>query len=403
MTVTARADWWPVEQAYRQYRTLVECNDGPQSGPSSRIAGNLSYLLGRTFTHYDGHEQQFIFDLFESLCELDGIKADTDGFVTLYRDKEVQKLHPYSTQAARQLPTPFEAAVETARRLITTNGIRDACGDLQNGALLGGSASYGRFYNTKGGTNDPSDLDLLLVLPDLAGSVPELAEAIKTVAGASIADLDTLIERTKRIEEAQQGLERMTMSHKVRFWSEDPDPLLAPYQISSRFELQLHMISWDDFQHLVLDDLPSIQMVDAGEDLNRVIWDFRDDIGRRKDTSKEFSFAAIPNIHPREIREIEGGGGFLAEETVCRIEDDRFYPGVFHNLIMPQFEVRWDRGPYDLRLAVLGFRVKMLERLAYEQQLRPWEDQTIAHSHIRGPVFSPHVWRKALNSSGHLA
>ncbi len=400
MTVTEHADWWPVEEAFRQYRTLVEASDGAHSGPPDRTAGNLAYLLGRTFTHYDGSEEAFIKDLFEVWCPIFGVEADADGFVAMYQDKEVQKLHPYSTQAFRQRPTPFEASVETARRLLTTNEIRDACADLQSGAILGGSASYGRFFNTKGGTNDPSDLDLLLVLPDLAESVRTLAESIREVNGISSEDLDKLVERAGHTDEVRTDLEHMTMSHKVRFWTDGPDPLLEPYQISSRFELQLHMVSWTDFQYLVLDDLPSIEIAKEGEAFDRTMWDFRDDEGRRGTSSTEYSFAAIPYKHNREMKKIDQG--YLAEETVCRIENDRFCPGVFHNLVMPQFEVRWDHASYNLRLAVLGFRVKMLERLTRERQLRPWEDQTLAHSHIRGRVFSPHVWRKALNSSGHL-
>lgn len=400
MTNPPRADWRQIDAAYRQVSSAASA--GTSDGPSDRLAGHLAHRLGRTFTHYDRAENDFIADLLACWAAADGLQRNRSGFKKLYYDKRFNSFPAYNTtDGNRRRPKPFEAAIETVRRLVTVNSIRDATIDLPAAGILGGSASYGRFFNTKGASNDASDLDLMVVLPDLEDSLAAFAERLRRVPGASHEDVEALLNRIPLAAAHSAECSHMSMSHKLRFWDDERDPLLEPYDVPGDFETQLHIFPKAAFCYMLLVDLPVIETSEDEPELHRAMWDFRDDLGRRKSETIEYCFASTPLRSSREIRTVSGG--HLAEETVCRVTDERFYPGVFHNIVMPQFEVRWDRTDFNARLMVLGFRGKMLDRLARERQLRPWEDQTLANSHIRSRVFAPHVWRKVLNSSGHLS
>ena len=64
---------------------------------------------------------------------------------------------------------PPKLQVETGRRLRDVRDIERCLQPVSVAAILGGSASYGRFINVKGGT-DSSDLDILLVVQDWDGA-----------------------------------------------------------------------------------------------------------------------------------------------------------------------------------------------------------------------------------------
>src|SRR5258706_12631446 len=102
----------------------------------------------------------------------------------------------------RRRPRPFEAAVETCRRLIDVNRFRQALSILQTGAILGGPVSYGRFYNVTGATPDfgskTSDADLLLALADY-NQLPTVAEKMAAIPALHPSSLAFLPQRLTKV------------------------------------------------------------------------------------------------------------------------------------------------------------------------------------------------------------
>ena len=78
-------------------------------------------------------------------------------------------------------------------------------------------------------------------------------------------------------------------------------------------------------------------------------------------------------------------------------DEERYHPGMFQNLVLPQFDVRW--GSSLLRRSVDSFRWKMVERLRYEQHIRPHDLLRLSLSHTRSEVFAPHTIRSVDNST----
>src|SRR5262249_51579027 len=122
----------------------------------------------------------------------------------------------------------------------------------------------------------------------------------------------------------------------------------------------------------------------------RSIHDYRETQPTRVDNQR--SFGGIDSTVPLRASSVQDG--HLSEIRICHIENDRYYPGLHQNLILPQFEIRWESPSLRLYLPILGFRWKILERLHEERRLRPFEVQTLSLCHTRSSVFSPHIVRR---------
>jgi hypothetical protein len=122
----------------------------------------------------------------------------------------------------------------------------------------------------------------------------------------------------------------------------------------------------------------------------RSVHDYRETKPTRIDNQRSFSGIDISiDLETQPVDE-----GHLSKIRICHIESGRYYPGLHQNLILPQFEIRWESEGLRLYLPILGFRWKVLERLHEERRLRPFEIQRLSLCHTRSAVFSPHIVRR---------
>ena len=389
-----RADWRRSRDLYGQFRAIVDDTEKTNVPPDDLI-GALAESWGRTFAHYDRKEMGFAEDLFEVCCQIKSPRGEThaERFKNLYYDKDLNRLKAYVTGEGRRRPKPFEAAVETCRRLRDLNRIRDELTAIESAGILGGSVSYGRFFNTVGSSveNQASDTDILLVIPEYT-LLPNVIDAIEKVPGSEIESLTAFRQRLGLFEELrkQKAEIPVIISQKIRLWDPKMDPFLKDLQISGGYKLSVHVFSLDDFNYAILRDKPII-VGDGDGDFSRYIVDYRDSEPFRRDNQRSFSGRD-------ETVELKAGAvkdGHLSKVAVCHIRDRRFYPGLHQNLILPQFEIRWDTLKEKIYLSLLGFRWKILERLTEERRIRPFEYQTLSLSHTRSAHFAPHIVRRA--------
>ncbi len=386
----ARADWRRVEQLYAQFSGIA--NDPEKSNPlPDDVAGALAESLGRLIAHYDGLERDFMDDLLCVWSDIDHLGGSLrDQFRHLYLDPRLERFTEYHPLGeGRRRPKPFESSIETSRRLIDLNHVRDALSSLPTGGILGGSLSYGRFFNVAGAiTAKPSDTDLLLVIPDY-NTLNQIPIALRSAEGVDLESLEQLAERVDRFHKIRQSLHPCILSHKLKFW-EDRDPHLDQYGLSGQYVLSIHAFSRSDFEYLILKDQPVLK-ADASGPFVRDLNDYRDSEPTRRDNLRAYSGLD----YSMELDFTKAELGYMNRVRVCRIEDERYCPGLHQNIILPQFEIRWQSHSSRLYLPLLGFRWKMLERLSEERRLRPFEIQNLALSHTRYAVFSPHIKRRA--------
>src|SRR5690349_15404872 len=188
-----------VKQLYGQFTSLLN-NKGTRIPPE--VAGALATSLGRVLAFYEDNEGAFVTDLCDLWSQIDRLTgSDSEKFRRLYFDPRLDSHPEYKfppDSGVRRRPRPFESAVETTRRLIDLNKLRNAFAELQTAAILGGSASYGRFYNVAGAAKEfgskSSDTDVLLVLQNY-DHLPQVAKSLKAVAGVSQKGLRELLDR----------------------------------------------------------------------------------------------------------------------------------------------------------------------------------------------------------------
>jgi hypothetical protein len=290
---------------------------------------------------------------------------------------------------ARRRPKPFEAAVETVRRIADLNRIRDRLEALQTSGVLGGSVSYGRFFNTVGGgpTSKPSDTDLMVVVPDY-DLLPALVDALADVPFIESESLEAMRSRIAHFSDVRGDVETPCLfQHKLRLWDDDcsPNNPLRRFQSELNYRLAIHVVSLSDFSYLTLRDMASFTDPPS---LSRFVHEYRDDEPPR---SKEAHWCFAGYRHVRDLKYEPVEGGYRARLVVCEVRDRRFYPGVHLNLILPQFETRWESPQARIRLALQALRWKLLDRLADERRLRHLEVQRLSLAHSRSSVFAPHV------------
>ncbi len=389
--VRRRADWRRVDQLYKQ---VVEILNDPeqQNQLPDLLMGSLAESVGRLLAHYDGDELLFMKDLFLIWSHIEGLKGSSvKQFQRLYHDNRLERFPEYNPHTkGRRRPKPFEASIETCRRLADLNRVRDVLTPFQSGGILGGSVSYGRFFNVCGATiGKSSDTDLLLVLPDY-DNLPEVSSALESVHGLDNSSLGEFRKRIRIFHHVRRNYRHCIFSHKLYFWGDTHDPHLSHFQMAGQYMLSLHVISWFDFDFIILKDKPVLQPGANGK-LVRYLWDYRDTDPTRPDNQRSFGGMDI-TVRPR-AKEVEHG--FLSRVRVCHIESDRYYPGLHQNLILPQFEIRWEAPSKRLHLPILSFRWKIVERLQEERRLRPFEFQSLSLCHTRSEHFSPHITRRA--------
>jgi hypothetical protein len=389
----SRADWDRVAAVYGQ--CIASARDEPGYLPPI-LAGFLAEVTARVSASYYDAEDDFVEDFLHVVVDREEMGGGETNVRALYRDARLHRLQAYSpTQppGARRRPCPVEAVVETARRLRDLNTIEHTLRSAVMGAILGGSVSYGRFYNVMGATDGKSsDIDMLLVLENWE-SLPALAAAAEALPGANLSDIERLQTRASTFSaEIAPGLPRVVFSAKVDLWQNVSDRITEPFDVDGRYALSMHVVTRDVFGDLILERAPRIATETLGE--SQLIHDFRESQPARQDHQRSFGGENLR----LDLHTDVAGSSFLRESHIYVIDDEESYhPGMFQNLILPQFDCRW--GPTGFRRAVEAFRWKMVERLRYERKVRPHEFLRLSLAHTRSEVFAPHTVRSVDGST----
>jgi hypothetical protein len=184
-------------------------------------------------------------------------------------------------------------------------------------------------------------------------------------------------------------------SCKVPIWTNTSDPLMAGLSIPSAYHISFHIFSQSQVDTILLRQFTKIDRIEMGKEV--VFDDFRETAASRFDHQRSFG-----GINARfELPNDRFESSYVRQSRAFYMDKaENYYPGMFQNLVLPAFDVRW--GSASLKREVESFRWKLVERLRYERRLRPDEFLRLSLAHTRSEVFSPHVVR-ALDSSTHLS
>lgn len=378
-----RADWARVRAVYRQ---CLDCLSGTDGYLPPKLPAFLAELLARISASYSLDEEQYLADAIRNLQLAD---PDSLTVAEMYEDRRFLSNPIYSRAGLgdRRRPSPFEAILETTRRLRDLMAIEQALAGSSTGGILGGSMSYGRFYNVIGG--DPgqaSDLDFLIVCPDL--SQGEVAvSALVEVGGTDSDGISIARDRYAAYMESVQKLSvprESVFSHKLPVWRINQDPMLEHIATPGEYHLSVHITTPEVLSKIILASAPSLDPELLGSSAS--VADFRETPPARHDHQRNFAGHDIDLEVSCEDRD----GSYLRETKVYSISPDgRYYPGMFQNLVLPAFDIQW--GGRELRRSIDAFRWKLVERLRLERHERPDELLRLSFSHTRSHVFAPHT------------
>jgi hypothetical protein len=381
------ADWDLVESVYRQCTEIARDEDG--SYLPDPLAGYLAEALWRISANYNRHEELFISHALAVLGNIESKESLTGKlFGELYSDVRYQRFWRYAPKTVtgkRRRPTPFESLVETARRLRDANSLQDVLAGTATSGILGGSTSYGRFFNVCAQHDDTaaSDLDFMIVLPDFA-ELPDTAREVGKLCAASSASVAALAERATIFIERGFDDDHTIFSHKLPLWQEREDPVMAWARLPGSYLLSLHFLSQPVLDYLLVADATRLNSDQAG--WKRSVNDYREHAVVRMDHLRSFSGRHQPQ--PLPARDVDGG--FLRRSRVYSFDaNDQYYPGMFQNLFLPRFDWRWDN--LNVARQLDAFKWKIAARFRYERRMRPHEYLRVSLAHNRAEVFAPHV------------
>ncbi|TLH59718.1 hypothetical protein C1S80_19760 [Mycolicibacterium aubagnense] len=372
------------------------------------LAGFLAEIIARISSSYFQAEEELISDAYKAFSSARTDLLGHDDYKrALYHDEIFVDRYPYgpadelNAKNIRRRPTPIEAAIETARRQRDLRRLLDVLKPTQlcNGIILGGSLSYGRFFNVLGARYDKaSDIDLMIVLDEYS-QLTDLGDALRSISFVSPASIDLFLNRANEFNSDQVASmqEFVVFSAKLTCWKEIGDTTLDGLGVSSEYSISLHIVTDRVFDEIVFRNVAKISLDTVGR--GHSIYDFRETSPTREDYQRSFSGqSATLALDSEQI-----GESFLRATRAFHIdgETDSLYPGMFQNTILPAFDLQ-PQSSLDLRRKVDAFRWKMVDRLRYEKNKRPDEHLRLGLCHTRSEVFSPHMIR-AIDASTLLA
>jgi hypothetical protein len=377
-----RADWRRVRGLFHQQIQLI---DGGFRRIPDEITEAFADAVLEISASYAGREEELCEHALAVLADVEcGEIVDLDLFRTYYEDDRFTPA-PGVASEPRRRSAPYEAIVETCRRLRDSRRLRAACRNTRTSGLLIGSTSYGRFYNVRGNRcgNAASDLDFIVVIEEADGPYT-IAEALASLPGVAVSDVDHLVRRARVFAD---GLDdgRTVFSHKIRLWADGTsDPMLPSGAAPADYLLSLHVMTPPVLDYVLVTSTPRLLKETAGT--RRTVRDYREALTARWDHLHDFAGRS----HRVELDAVPAEDGCLRSPRVYHIDEfDCYFPGFFQTMLFPQPDLLWD--DLDVRPAIDEFQRKLGERVRYEANRREHAMLRPSFAHVRREVFAPSV------------
>lgn len=271
-------------------------------------------------------------------------------------------------------PSLIETMEETLKRLKFLQRYLPELPNSIISCISGGSMSYGRFYNVRGGA-DPSDLDLILVYEP--SKIDELSahRLLPVELGFNEDDVRALQERLLIFKDLVGQGKAHVLSQKTDL------PLLG-------FSTSMHIMGRDIFNSSMIynpaSDVASKKNIDA-----RVL-DYKPHPFKYQEIIQRDFHGNPYTFNPNEISLKDG---ITDREVVSQIPshaivNGNYVPGIYQNLVSPRFESE-PLTSKKIEAAVTMYWAFMMDLAKAAKVTDP--NASILKSHIRYPIFSPQL------------
>ncbi len=278
---------------------------------------------------------------------------------TLLRENGGLLEDPGVVLQGKRIPGLAECCRATLIRLEALQDLSDQLGNIE-GMIVGGSVSYGRFYNIRDSQEDSSDIDVILV----ANNEREIEPLVR----ASFLDAENRKLFRKRLKELRSPD------------SEEPSQVLSQrfYYKDRGFTISFHCFEWGCLKR-VIDNL--CLDLSRQEDASFLIEDCRSD-AFKEGFFTHYNFNGQGTVSAFENRKERNS--YRAHIPIYMIRNGEFYSSMYFNVILPERWVLLDRRGKVSDL-LESFRASLVQRLNWEREQDP--QKMIIKSHIRYPLF----------------
>ena len=272
----------------------------------------------------------------------------------------------------KQQPSFVEAVKETVKRLQFFECSLRGLPDSVVGQIAGGSMSYGRFYNIRGGDN-PSDIDLITVIQeDFLDSHTDREEMFSREKGFDLIESELFMGRMKRFVPLYESGNAQIISHKFKI---------------DGYILSMKIVSFKVFKWEFYDLLH--ELVRSRQNAQAAILDYKPiSYSNRVSPRNNFFRETFPFFMDEQIL---SDGEAIISVPAAVFKDETLYTGDHHNHIIPRFEVYFDR---DGEVTDVMNRFSSMLRTEFEQEAEMVENRdNIRFINImdRLPLLSPQL------------
>ena len=274
----------------------------------------------------------------------------------------------------KRKPSFVESVDATMERFYKIEDLKNLLRDLADGIIIGGSMSYGPFFNIRKALDETgsADVDLIVILPE---------DKLDVSWWKKFQESDLFDDTARRV-----FFDRMNVFGALLQGGE-VDIFSQKFHVrNTDFDISIHFFPPRVFDSMVGKQFQNDLLSD--QDTIVVLNDFK---------AKEFPHAvcAQQNFLGEQYafdvpaqRSVDGG--VITELPSYIIQNHHFYPGIYQNLISPCFSVCYDRGGTMDR--VTKFKSIMGKRAEQEKGACP--EAQLLKSHIRHKIFSPELFKK---------
>lgn len=257
-------------------------------------------------------------------------------------------LAPRKTVQSRRQPGLIEAISETTKRLRFVENLKDSLPESVVGLVIGGSVSYGRFFNVRG-EPDPSDLDILMVVRDDFFRNGDGEGIVNTDNGFDPATSLIFSDRLKIFMGLFEENKAQMMSIKSPV-----DGYLASIKVIPEKTFQYEFVTVPE------------NVGQGTNDALYVVNDYKQGL-YPSNAFTQYNFSHEPFVFSTED-EYETEMGAITPVPCAIVKNGRFYTGQHQNHVIPRFEVELDRDG-SINEAVLSFKKYLFSRLEFERSV----------------------------------
>lgn len=301
-----------------------------------------------------------------------GIFAILDAFDTL--PTIITRTRP--DHLNKRSPSFIESVEATLRRYETMEQLPQVFGGLGDGIIVGGSMTYGPFYNVRKAMKgtDSSDIDTLVIFSeDKLEAVAQ--DGLPIHPAVSEEDTRQLNKRLGAFLKLNRDGIADVISQRFTIPGED-------------YNMSTHFFPSRTFEAMVGSQLEADLQNARVKDNVFEVKDFKP---RRFEhpAANQRGFDGSQYAYPAS-EQPPFEGGVLATLPGYIIHEGKFYPGLYQNLVSPNFKVLFD-STGDTTIAVNGFRRIVSDYIRSERAKSNIADLSL--SHTRSGIFAPNRYR----------